>query len=200
MRLGQLCKDKSGTALTDHYADILRKLRRGQRAPRRHLQPSPCRASTTRSTSSASSRMIDEEEWSAMDVDVKGAAFEGLLEKAASEGKKGAGQYFTPRVLIQSIVRVMKPDPRGSRTSPSAIRPAARAVSSCAAYEWLIGSRPGGAFDRKDVKRIRTTRPITARTSCRGRAGWPDESVPPRRRAAHLSRRYDLRAGPRRAL
>jgi len=57
--------------------------------------------------------MIDEEDWSAMDVDVKGAAFEGLLEKAASEGKKGAGQYFTPRVLIQSIVRVMKPDPRG---------------------------------------------------------------------------------------
>jgi type I restriction enzyme M protein len=38
-------------------------------------------------------------------VDVKAAAFEGLLEKAASEGKKGAGQYFTPRVLIQSIVR-----------------------------------------------------------------------------------------------
>lgn len=36
--------------------------------------------------------MIDEEDWSAMDVDVKGAAFEGLLEKAASEGKKGAGQ------------------------------------------------------------------------------------------------------------
>ena len=36
--------------------------------------------------------MIDEEDWSVMDVDVKGAAFEGLLEKAASEGKKGAGQ------------------------------------------------------------------------------------------------------------
>ena len=36
-----------------------------------------------------------------LDVDVKAAAFEGLLEKAASEGKKGAGQYFTPRLLIQ---------------------------------------------------------------------------------------------------
>ena len=36
--------------------------------------------------------MMDEDDWSAMDVDVKGAAFEGLLEKAASEGKKGAGQ------------------------------------------------------------------------------------------------------------
>ena len=33
------------------------------------------------------------------------AAFEGLLEKAASEGKKGAGQYFTPRPLIQAIVQ-----------------------------------------------------------------------------------------------
>ena len=38
-------------------------------------------------------------------------AYEGLLEKAASEGKKGAGQYFTPRILIQTIVRCMKPDP-----------------------------------------------------------------------------------------
>jgi type I restriction enzyme M protein len=36
--------------------------------------------------------MIDDEQWSSMQVDVKGAAFEGLLEKAASEGKKGAGQ------------------------------------------------------------------------------------------------------------
>ncbi len=41
--------------------------------------------------------LIDETEWTALDVDVKAAAFEGLLEKAASEGKKGAGQYFTPR-------------------------------------------------------------------------------------------------------
>ncbi len=40
-----------------------------------------------------------------------GGMFEGLLDKAASEGKKGAGQYFTPRPLIESIVRVMKPDP-----------------------------------------------------------------------------------------
>jgi len=44
--------------------------------------------------------LIDETEWTALDVDVKAAAFEGLLEKAASEGKKGAGQYFTPRILL----------------------------------------------------------------------------------------------------
>jgi len=47
--------------------------------------------------------LIDETEWTSLDVDVKAAAFEGLLEKAASEGKKGAGQYFTPRLLIKSM-------------------------------------------------------------------------------------------------
>jgi len=55
--------------------------------------------------------LIDEVNWTAYDQDVLGATFEGLLEKAANESKKGAGQYFTPRALIQSIVRVMKPDP-----------------------------------------------------------------------------------------
>ena len=47
------------------------------------------------------------------DVDVKGAACECLLEMAASEGKKGAGQYFTPHPIIEAICRGMKPDPRG---------------------------------------------------------------------------------------
>ena len=59
--------------------------------------------------------LIDETEWTALDTDVKAAAFEGLLEKAASEGKKGAGQYFTPRILIQAMVRCVKPDPRVSK-------------------------------------------------------------------------------------
>ncbi len=41
--------------------------------------------------------LIDETEWTSLDVGVEAEAFEGLLEKAAAEGKKGAGQYFTPR-------------------------------------------------------------------------------------------------------
>jgi type I restriction enzyme M protein len=97
--------------------------------------------------------MIDDEEWTAMDVDVKGAAFEGLLEKAASEGKKGAGQYFTPRVLIQSIVRVMKPDPRASRDFTICDPACGTGGFLMCAYEWLLEQ---GATDRKDFKRIRT--------------------------------------------
>src|SRR3984893_1016414 len=53
--------------------------------------------------------LIDREQWMALDADVKGDAYEGLLAKNAEDVKGGAGQYFTPRVLIQAIVEVMRP-------------------------------------------------------------------------------------------
>ena len=48
--------------------------------------------------------LIDTENWSSMQADTKGDIYEGLLEKSAKESPKGAGQYFTPRQLIQAIV------------------------------------------------------------------------------------------------
>ena len=48
--------------------------------------------------------LIGKEHWLAMSADVKGDAYEGLLEKNAQDVKSGAGQYFTPRPLIQAIV------------------------------------------------------------------------------------------------
>ena len=45
------------------------------------------------------------------DADLKGDAYEGLIEKTAQEGARGAGQYFTPRALINAIVDVMQPEP-----------------------------------------------------------------------------------------
>jgi type I restriction enzyme M protein len=53
--------------------------------------------------------LIDKENWLSLEVDVKGDAYEGLLEKNAADVKGGAGQYFTPRPLINAIVRVMQP-------------------------------------------------------------------------------------------
>lgn len=150
-----ILKDLSGTELTDHYADILRKLR-GQpgilgdiftEAVPRFNSPVNLKRIIT---------MIDEENWSAMGVDVKAAAFEGLLEKAASEGKKGAGQYFTSRIVIQSIVRVMKPDPRGQpdfKVSDPACGTGGFLVS---AYEWLVEASKG-VWERADARRIRTS-------------------------------------------
>ena len=100
-------RDKSGTELTDHYVDVLRKLGKAggilgdiyAGAQSRFNNPVNLKRLVN---------LIDETEWTALGVDVKAAAYEGLLEKAASEGKKGAGQYFTPRVLIQSIVRCIE--------------------------------------------------------------------------------------------
>ena len=53
--------------------------------------------------------MIDEEQWLVMDGDVKGAIYEGILEKNGQDKKSGAGQYFTPRPLIQAIVDCIMP-------------------------------------------------------------------------------------------
>jgi type I restriction enzyme M protein len=110
-------RDRSGTHLTDHYVEVLRKLGKTPGmlgdiyagAQSRFNNPVNLKKLVT---------LIDEVEWTSLGVDVKAAAYEGLLEKAAAEGKKGAGQYFTPRVLIQSIVRCM-------------IRRATQATSDC---------------------------------------------------------------------
>ncbi len=99
--------------------------------------------------------MIDETEWISLDTDIKAAAFEGLLEKAASEGKKGAGQYFTPRLLIQSIVRCVKPDPRVSKGFTIDDPACGTGGFLIASYEWLK-DETGGAFERDISRRIRT--------------------------------------------
>ena len=64
-------------------------------------------------------RMIDSEEWSALDVDVKGAVYEGLLAKNADDVRGGAGQYFTPRPVIRAIVEVMRPEPKMRIADPA---------------------------------------------------------------------------------
>ena len=100
--------------------------------------------------------LIDETEWISIDTDIKAEAFEGLLEKAASEGKKGAGQYFTPRILIQSIVRCVKPDPRVSKNFSIDDPACGTGGFLIAAYEW-IKDETGGALDRETAKRIRSS-------------------------------------------
>ena len=53
--------------------------------------------------------MINKEQWLVMNDDVKGAIYEGILEKNGQDKKSGAGQYFTPRPLIQAMVDCIKP-------------------------------------------------------------------------------------------
>jgi type I restriction enzyme M protein len=55
--------------------------------------------------------LIDGETWLGLQVDVKGDIYEGLLARNAEDVKSGAGQYFTPRSLIDAIVTVIDPQP-----------------------------------------------------------------------------------------
>jgi type I restriction enzyme M protein len=147
-------KDLSGTTLTDTYSDTLRKLRQGQGALRAIFDQAESRFTNPVNLKRVIA-MIDEENWSAMDVDVKAAAFEGLLERSASEGKKGVGAIYTPRVLQRTMVRLTKPDPRGKpefRICDPAVGTGGFLVC---AYEWLVAEAKG-VFDRADGIRIKS--------------------------------------------
>jgi type I restriction enzyme M protein len=64
-------------------------------------------------------QMIDSEEWSQLDLDVKGEVYEGLLARNADDVRGGAGQYFTPRPVIRAIVEVMRPEPTMRISDPA---------------------------------------------------------------------------------
>jgi type I restriction enzyme M protein len=101
---------RDGEALESHYRRILETLGKEKallgvifrKAQNRIQDPAKLKRLT---------KLIDDETWVGMDIDVKGAIYEGLLEKNAEDIKSGAGQYFTPRSLIKAIVEVTKPEP-----------------------------------------------------------------------------------------
>ena len=63
---------------------------------------------------------IDKLDWFSAREEGLGNLYEGLLEKNAAEKKSGAGQYFTPRPLIDCMVRLMKPQPGEVVQDPAA--------------------------------------------------------------------------------
>ena len=103
--------DRDGPNLETHYTVLLNELGRAsgtlglifRKAQNRIQDPAKLRRLVA--------DLIDRESWLTLDVDVKGDAYEGLLEKNAEDVKSGAGQYFTPRPLIRALVEVMRPEP-----------------------------------------------------------------------------------------
>ena len=97
--------------------------------------------------------LVDETEWATLDVELKGDAYEGQLQKFAAE-QKGAGQYFTSRPLIRGIVRCLRPD---IRTSPDfTIHDPACGTGGflIAAAEWMF-QVTGGRLSREEQQRLR---------------------------------------------
>lgn len=63
--------------------------------------------------------LIDSETWLALPVDVKGSIYEGLLARNAEDVKSGAGQYFTPRPVIEAMVALVDPKPHRTVHDPA---------------------------------------------------------------------------------
>ncbi|OGW81014.1 MAG: restriction endonuclease subunit S [Omnitrophica bacterium RIFCSPLOWO2_12_FULL_44_17] len=145
-------REKSGTELTEFYIDALRGLGK-QKGTLGDIYAGAISKFANPVNLKKLINLIDETEWTTLNVDIKAAAYEGLLEKSASEGKKGAGQYFTPRILIQSIVKCMKPDPRKAKDFVIHDPAAGTGGFLVCAYEWLMGVTKG-SLERDDAKRI----------------------------------------------
>lgn len=92
--------------------------------------------------------LIDKEQWSSLSADVKGDAYEGLLQKNAEDVKGGAGQYFTPRPLIAAMVDAVAPQPGQTICDPSC----GTGGFLLAAHDHLAGAHK---LDREQKKRLK---------------------------------------------
>lgn len=145
---------RSGTDLADHYVETLRLLSREHgilgdifaQALSKFNNPVNLKRLIA---------LIDETNWTGLGVDVKAHAYEGLLEKSASEGKKGAGQFFTPRPLIEAIVSCMKPDPRVAKDFTIHDPAVGTGGFLVSAYEWLMHETKG-VVDRDVARKLRS--------------------------------------------
>ena len=102
---------RSGAALEAHYSEILSELGAGDDMLGVVFRKARNRIQTPAKLEQLIKDFIDKHDWLSYDADLKGDAYEGLIEKTAQEGARGAGQYFTPRGLISAIVDVMLPRP-----------------------------------------------------------------------------------------
>ena len=139
----------SGDELETQYRHILGELGKGS-----GLIPTIFRKAQNKVQDPAKLRrlisLIDEETWVGLDIDVKGDIYEGLLEKNAQDIKSGAGQYFTPRPLIQAIVDVMQPAPRQTICDPAA----GTGGFLLAAYDY-VARQNGESMDRENWRALR---------------------------------------------
>jgi type I restriction enzyme M protein len=98
--------------------------------------------------------LISGETWLGMDIDVKGEIYEGLLQKNAEDVKSGAGQYFTPRGLIKTIVEVMKPQAGNTIFDPACGTGGFLLV----AHDYIAKTNPKLNKEQKQFLQLKTVR------------------------------------------
>ena len=112
---------KEGVEQLDFYRQLLLKL--GSKDAKPLIQAIYANAQTALKQPRVLNKLItsiDELDWYSAKEEGLGDLYEGLLEKNATEKKSGAGQYFTPRPLIDCMVELMQPQPGEMIEDPAA--------------------------------------------------------------------------------
>lgn len=116
-------KAKEGLELKNFYKQMLLDLGNAQKTPNPKVNAIYKDASTSIDEPANLEKIIkdiDELDWFSAREEGLGNLYEGLLEKNANETKSGAGQYFTPRPLINMMVRMVRPEPGERICDPAA--------------------------------------------------------------------------------
>ena len=145
---------KDGDDLFDHYRHVLEELGQEKgllglifgKAQNKFQDPAKLRRLIA--------DLIESENWSVMSADVKGDAYEGLLEKNAQDIKSGAGQYFTPRALIRAMVDAIAPKPGETICDPACGTGGFFLIS----HEYIVNHNPNMTKDQKRVLKESTFR------------------------------------------
>ena len=120
--------------------------------------------------------LIDSENWLDLSTDVKGDVYESLLERNAQDVKTGAGQYFTPRPLIEAIVDVMRPGPGMTICDPAC----GTGGFLLAAHDYIVANSTSMNRDQAGPPEVRRI-PWMGDRRQRGPDG-SNEPIPPRHR------------------
>ena len=95
--------------------------------------------------------LLDPVDWLSLPVDVKGAIYEELLARSVRETARGAGQYFTPRPVVQAVCEAMRPTAGDRICDPAA----GTGGFLCEAYRYVL-DRGGAGLDRDRLRALRT--------------------------------------------
>lgn len=113
-------KNKKGAELLEYYSDMLKTF--GNPTKTKGMLYEIYSGSENKISNSALLasviNKIDEINWSSQSDDVKGDIYESLLQRTGKDTKSGAGQYFTPRELINTIVKCVNPKPGKTIADP----------------------------------------------------------------------------------
>ncbi|PVC89278.1 DNA methyltransferase [Streptomyces sp. CS090A] len=110
---------KSGDALNDQYQYILAELGKKPGMIGAIFKGARSKIQSSATLEKLIKDLIRKHNWGRTTVDVKGDAYEGLLQRGAEDRKTGAGQYFTPRPIIDAMVECVQPEPTDVIVDPA---------------------------------------------------------------------------------